>query len=211
MVTVTGTTATSSKLITSARSKIKIAQPLWGLNNKGTCGKFEATLNKLITAYPNHRNFDEVLVKCMCINTAYSTMLNKNDLVEIADGIAKSIAFSTYISTHPVNAVNFIASIGTHRHYSFATKYCALHFPNLYPIFDKFAFEALRYYNDPKNGYTPFWGKRITRAACHNYQTYIDIYNAFINAYGLHTFSYREIDKYLWHFAKSNFNPTLKF
>lgn len=210
MVT-TGTAATSSKLFTSARSKIKIAQQLWGQNNNGTCGIFEGTLNKLITAYPNHHDFDEVLVKCMCINTAYSTMLNKNDLVEIADGIAKSIAFSTYISTHPVNAVNFIASIGTHRHYSFATKYCALHFPNLYPIFDKFAFEALRYYNDPKNGYKPFRNKNITKTACQNYQNYIDIYNEFINAYGLHTFSYREIDKYLWHFAKNNFPVALKF
>ena len=86
---------------------------------------------------------------------------------------------------------------GKEKHfYSFATKYCAMHQPERFPIYDRFVGEMLRYFRKQ----THF--ARFANADLKNYAEYRTIYDAFIQFFALNDFTYRQIDNYLWKLGK---------
>ena len=84
--------------------------------------------------------------------------------------------------------------------YSFASKYCSHHRPDIYPIYDSYVHKLLKYFRD-RDGFTKF-----KEADLKTYQSYTDVILAFRKFYGLDSFTVKEIDKYLWQLGKEAFN-----
>ncbi len=82
------------------------------------------------------------------------------------------------------------------RNYSFASKYCHWHQPDKYPIYDNLVENMLWAYHKHFNFGT------FRRDDLQYYCQYKEIMDDFKKDYGLTRFSYREIDKFLWKYAK---------
>ncbi len=85
--------------------------------------------------------------------------------------------------------------------YSFASKYCSHHRPDIYPIYDNYVHKLLKCFRDRDGFYT------FKEAGLKNYQSYVAIIKAFQHFYDLNTFTIKNIDKYLWQLAKEAYNP----
>lgn len=83
--------------------------------------------------------------------------------------------------------------------YSFATKYCSHHNPEDFPIYDSFVDKVLRYFRD-MDGFSEFKNGDLK-----NYKRFKEILNDFRMFYGLQTYSFKDIDKFLWQFGKEYF------
>ena len=89
-----------------------------------------------------------------------------------------------------------------HRFYSFATKYCSHHRPDIYPIYDNYVHKLLMYFRE--KGYVKF----KTGNDLKDYQKYTDIIKSLKKKdKQLDKFTVKEIDKYLWQLGKEAFNP----
>jgi hypothetical protein len=87
----------------------------------------------------------------------------------------------------------------TRRHYSFATKYCSMHFPDLYPIYDSIVIKVLKAFR----GEYKF--SKFKNYELNNYSEYRQIIDTFRYHFQLTNFSYKEIDKYLWFYGRELF------
>jgi hypothetical protein len=79
------------------------------------------------------------------------------------------------------------------REYSFASKYCSFHRPEVYPIFDSRNEEILNIYKDEIN-IKPL-------SLRESYEYYVKIINKYKEIFGLDAFSYKEIDRFNWIFC----------
>lgn len=86
------------------------------------------------------------------------------------------------------------------REYSFATKYCSFHRPDVYPIFDSRNEEILNIYKNEIN-INPFNLQE-------SYEDYVKIINKYREIFGLECFSYKEIDMFNWLFCNLNNEET---
>jgi hypothetical protein len=78
--------------------------------------------------------------------------------------------------------------------YSFATKYCSFHNPDLYPIYDSNVVKVLKYYRKNDTNFT-FKSADLKE---NGYEKFYDIMTQFNKRYKLEQFSAKEIDEYLW-------------
>jgi len=162
----------------------------------------ERSLKKLFTeTYPLNNEMDDVLIKVCSLNDFYST--NIFSPFAVARHIV-ALHIDSNFQSNDIEFVNDLAKVKVNgekvfNFYSFATKYCSHHKPDIYPIYDSFVEKVLVYFKRKDN----FFDFKISDLKI--YSNFRDILIEFQKYYGLKDFSIKEIDKYLWQAGKQNF------
>ena len=151
--------------------------------------------------YPKNTEIKEVLIKVSVLNDFYGA--NIFDVYPVARHIVE-LDIDSSLNKADLDIVDKISRAKgvKKRHYSFATKYCSHHRPDVYPIYDRFVNKVLTYFKDEFYMSENFDLK--------NYQIFKCVYQTFIEQYKLEKFSLREVDWYLWILGKENFPPPPK-
>lgn len=168
----------------------------------GNNEKLDAALRGLFETMPRNTDVGEAAVKVAALNGLYAT--NIFAIVQVATHIV-DLGIDARLADDNVDA-NLVEEITRvtirgrlRRNYSFATKYCAFHRPDLYPIYDALVagvLNTLLKQGETFDSFVPgehwrtdyaIWHRSITRFRIH---------------YELDAFSVRDIDKYLWMLAK---------
>lgn len=156
----------------------------------------EYALSTLFQHFYQNNNLQNVLVKVSCLNDFYST--NIRDTYSVAKVIYQ-LNIDTRLQNGDLTLVDDIAAEteknckSARREYSFASKYCSFHRPDVYPIFDSRNEEILRYYRKDIS-INPFTLRK-------SYKDYVKIINKYKEIFGLECFSYKEIDRFNWLFC----------
>jgi hypothetical protein len=157
-----------------------------------------AALTLLFSAYPRNTNIGEVLAKTATLNSLYST--NIFGLVAAAEHIIAA-QIDPLLADESPKAVKSLErmTFGTksRRTYSFATKYCSWHKPDVYPIYDQFVGKALLGYA-AESRFASF-----TNAELVHYESFLRIMKAFVARYDLQACSLREVDYFLWFYGRA--------
>ncbi len=161
-------------------------------------GIIEKALADLFSAYPANDNPSHVLLKVVALNSLYSTRVLA--VLKLADHISgQGATLDPALAAGSAEAVDSIARIKIGEKdfafYSFATKYCNWHQPNLFPIYDSRVDKYL-------------WLLKKKGAFCcesfshhqdlYDYSIFCNIMTAFRGQFGLSSFTFKEIDKFLW-------------
>lgn len=156
----------------------------------------EYALSTLFQHFYQNNNLQNVLVKVSCLNDFYST--NIRDTYSVAKVIYQ-LNIDRRLQNDDLTLVDDIVSAieknckSGRREYSFATKYCSFHRPDVYPIFDSRNEKVLRYYRKDIS-ISPFTLRK-------SYKDYVKIINKYREIFGLECFSYKEIDRFNWIFC----------
>jgi hypothetical protein len=162
----------------------------------------ESSLRKLFTeTYPENTKMDDVLIKVCSLNDFYSTYIFSP--FKVAEHIV-SLKIDKRLKQNDLTLVNSIANIkikGKKRinFYSFATKYCSHHKPEIYPIYDYYVERIISHFKKTE-GFCKFIKKDFK-----DYQKYRNILINFQIYFGLTRYTLKEIDKYLWQAGKEYF------
>lgn len=162
----------------------------------------ENSLKKLFSkTYPLNVEMDDVLIKVCSLNDFYST--NIYSPFKVAKHIV-SLEIDCRLKNSDLKLVNDIAKVKVNskkeiNFYSFATKYCSHHKPEIYPIYDSFVEKLLMYFKKEDEFY------KFKRSDLKNYPNYRNILIEFQKHYGLKKYNLKEIDKYLWQAGKEYF------
>lgn len=162
----------------------------------------EKALDKLfLELCKENRVIEDILIKCSALNDFYSTNIFK--IHNVAQHYIK-LNIDERLEACDLSLVEDMANIEINgRHfcfYSFASKYCSHHRPDIYPIYDNYVHKLLKYYKD-RDGFC-----RFKNADLRDYQSYTQVIKSFRSFYGLEAFSIKQIDKYLWQLGKEAFN-----
>lgn len=161
-------------------------------------GVTEKALADLFGAYPSNEDASHVLLKVAALNSLYATrILAVLKLAEHIVGLGAKLD-AALVAGSP-NAVEQIARIGIGEKdftfYSFASKYCNWHRPELYPIYDSRVDKYLWLLK--KQGELDS-GKLVHRQDLWNYSKFRDIMAVLRDQFGLGSFSFKQIDAFLW-------------
>lgn len=159
----------------------------------------ENATKKLFKQYPENTNLEEVILKATVLNKFYSTSIN--DTFTVAKTICSIDGFDSRLANKDFTLVNEIADKIKKtklkmRTYVFAAKYCAMHMPDVFAFYDKYAGISLLALNKQ------YHFKDFKKSNLIDYPKYIGIYKGFINAFNLKKFSLRQIDLFLWNYGK---------
>ena len=162
----------------------------------------ENALNKLFfNLCPENKDMSDILIKCSSLNDFYSTNIFK------VHNVAKHFLnqkIDERLAVGDLNLVMDLANIEINGKrfffYSFATKYCSHHRPDIYPIYDSYVNKLLKYFRN-RDGFMAFKETNLKE-----YSKYYNIIQSFKSFYGLQEFSVKQIDKYLWQLGKEAFN-----
>jgi len=148
----------------------------------------------IFNAWPRNAVYEEILVKVIVLNRLYSTNIyNVYGVAEhihrldIDDRLASGDETLVWDVTHAAFAPDQNFAF-----YSFATKYCAWHRPEVFVIYDSYVDDVLWTHQ-----HTHQFGK-FRRYELKSYPTLIKILHAFAVHFGLVDLSRKELDKYLW-------------
>lgn len=174
----------------------------------------EEILKYVVKMYPKHINYAEVDVKVKLLNLFYSTGIEAIDKVTERIMSIKDIDSILNREAHSKYLVDEISKLElkngkTRTNYSFATKYCAMHQPKKYPIFDSIVSKVLTklfidnklhpyVYTRKKNKGIYEMTKKDFEFELRNYDSFVQIYKIFMHNFGLTHFSYRHVDWYIW-------------
>ena len=154
----------------------------------------ERALTKLFQTFHRNTQLEEVLVKAATLNDLYNT--NIYAVYDVARHIWE-LDIDPKLEQHSLGVVEEIAVMTVRgrqrRNYSFATKYCSFHVPEVYPIYDGYVDQMLWAYRG-QDGFAEF--KR--RELWDSYPRYVEVVERFRSYYGLGGFNWREIDRFLW-------------
>jgi hypothetical protein len=162
----------------------------------------ESSLRKLYSrTYPLNDDIDDVLIKVCALNDFYST--NIFSPFTVAKHIV-ALKIDYDLSQGDLAVVNRIASVTMNggkkkNFYSFATKYCSHHRPEIYPIYDSYVEKMLIYFQK-RDGFYEFSNQDLR-----TYSLFNNILMKFRGYYGLEVFDLKQIDKYLWQAGKKHF------
>lgn len=166
----------------------------------------DSAIIKLYSKFPNNTDLDEVLAKVTLLNAFYSTQILDMDLLNVSRDIVElNIDSSIHGEKVDYDIVNRIAYGGIfyqRKLYSFASKFCSFHNPAEFPIVDSYSKGMLYYMNNCEDSRFHFFTHGFTQNDLNNYHNYCKVYNAFVKHFKLENISYKEIDKYLWKYAK---------
>lgn len=162
----------------------------------------ENALDKLFfNLCPENKDMSDILIKCSSLNDFYSTNIFK------VHNVAKHFPnqkIDERLAVGDLNLVMDLANIEINGKrfffYSFATKYCSHHRPDIYPIYDSYVNKLLKYFRN-RDGFMAFKESNLKE-----YSSYYNIIQSFKSFYGLQEFSVKQIDKYLWQLGKEAFN-----
>ncbi len=158
-------------------------------------------LNRLFALYPDNNNIINVYQKVVTLNQLYSTSIFST--FKIAKYIA-STDLDKLLHDKNLKAVDRISqghgilnlNKKEYTFYSFATKYCSYHCPNVYPIYDKYVEAAL--WNFMRLGYL----HKYKSSEIKNYTFFNELIKQFIQKFNLQSFSLKDIDDFLWYIGK---------
>ena len=157
----------------------------------------EQALAQLREQFPRNIEASHILLKVLALNQLYSTRINYIDVDPLARHIA-GLGIDTLLDQGSPRAVDLIfVCPPLPKYYSFATKFCSLHNPSAFPIYDHYVDECLWLYKK-QDGFAVFH-----RQDLYIYERFVEIVTAFRNHYELSRFTFREIDKFLWRTGNS--------
>jgi hypothetical protein len=160
---------------------------------------------KLFSAFPKNENLEDIILKISVINDLYST--NIFSTFKLAKHI-RQLQIDNYLSEKKLSIVNEIAighgiskpkGQGDRNFYSFATKYCNWHKPEVYPIYDRFVHKILIEYRKTDN-FSDFNDDDLKI-----FEKFVKIITDFKQTYSLTNWNLKEIDKFLWIYGKEKF------
>ena len=171
----------------------------------------ETALNLLFQqTYKNNNNISEVLIKCSVLNDFYGTNIFK--IYPVAKHII-SIGFDEKLHYNDLQLVNNLSeghgiknnkTQKEMRLYSFASKYCSHHKPDIYPIYDSYVEKVLIHFRKTYN-FADFKNDELK-----DYVVFNNVIRQFMDTYSLNMFSIKEIDQYLWLLGKDMFPKKFK-
>ena len=162
----------------------------------------ESSLKKLFfNTYPLNIEMDDVLIKVCSLNDFYST--NIFSPFTIAKHIV-TLNIDNRLENNDLELVNDIAKTQVANKkeinfYSFATKYCSHHKPDIYPIYDSYVEKLLLYFKKEDKFFS------FDKMDLKTYSKYKNILIEFQKYYRLTKFNLKDIDRYLWQVGKENF------
>jgi hypothetical protein len=165
----------------------------------------EQALSELFGRYPSNNDLPHVLLKVAALNSLYSTQIFA--VVEVARNIHAQDIDPALAAGSPeiVHKIAKITIKGKERNnYSFATKYCNWHRPALYPIWDSHVDMYLWRLQKQSHFAKDF----DSNAVLWNYPAFREVMTAFRDFYGLGSFTFKEIDKFLWSYGGKS--PSVK-
>lgn len=167
----------------------------------------EGALNKLFfNVYPKNVEIEDILIKVAALNDFYNTNiyypfnmaqhileLNIDDRMRAGDlSLVNDIAT---LETKPGKVVNL---------YSFASKYCSHHYPEIYPIYDRYVEDILKHFRDKDSFYS------FVNSDLKDYSNFKNIILNFQNHYGIRDCNIKLMDRYLWQVGKEYFHRNYK-
>jgi hypothetical protein len=160
-------------------------------------GIADIVLERAFGLYPYNTNLEDVLTKVVLLNSLYNTIIYA--VIDMARHI-QSLEIDGELALGSPEVIDRIAKLTvrgtTIRHYAFATKYCSWHSPNQYPIFDNLVERLLWQYQCHYNFYN------FKRPDLHQYSRFREIFISFQLYFGLQQCTFKDIDKFLWFYAK---------
>lgn len=172
-------------------------------DNNGLVKLADEALAKLFMAFPENTDLSQILLKVVALNSIYATNIslytaNFTRIEKMARHIYEKNV-DALLASDDLRVVDLIADAGlddkNSKYYSFASKYCSWQKPSSFPIYDSRARELLCRYKKQDSFY-PF---NINDVYCINgYRKYYDIVVAFQKHYGLDSFDFKKIDKFLY-------------
>ena len=182
----------------------------------------ENVLKCVVKQHPFHNSIAAVELKVKLLNSFYST--NIMAIQQMANHIFKIPDIDDRLMIGDKSLVGDIACLNGRIFYSFATKYCALHQPTLFPIFDSIVsdtFKRLLINNNLSPQYNYCKGaisnvakyynlKSFEKRILHDYINYYTLYKYFMNNSGIGSQSMRDVDWYIWGGLKLNMHFDLK-
>lgn len=157
--------------------------------------------------FTKNTDLSSIIIKVSALNDFYSTNIYR--VYDVASKIKSISDFDERLKQGDIQLVDDFATIsfktdnGPEKHitnYSFATKYCSHHQPDLFPIYDSYVDSVLR--NLRKIYPNDFLFKNDD---LHNYAKYKEQLDILRNNFGLHELSYKMLDRYLWQLGKRYF------
>ena len=157
----------------------------------------EEALGELFGRYPLNTNPSHVLFKVVVLNRLYSAGVLAVEA--LAEEIYKNgAAIDLAIANGDGLAVETISRITIKgkdlKFFSFATKYCNWHKQEAYPVYDS----RVDRYLWSLQRYKSFSGFKLRSDLRKDYATFFKIMTDFRRNYGLESFSFKDIDKFLW-------------
>lgn len=152
---------------------------------------------------PRNKSIEHILLKVSVLNDFYST--NIYDTYSVSKHILE-LGIDEKLTKGDLDLVGDIAWVPVVNRtlYSFATKYCSHHQPELYPIFDTYV-EKMLWYFCRRDQFTD-----VGRNDLRNFPVFVQVIEHFRSYYALSDFSLREIDIYLWQAGKVAFLKSYK-
>ena len=154
----------------------------------------EQSLGNLFHLYcPKNNKIENILLKVSALNDFYST--NIFDTYTVAKHIL-SLDIDTRLKEGDYTLVNDMASVNMGSRiinfYSFASKYCSHHNPELFPIYDSYVEKMLKHYRKIDKFYI-FKNNELK-----SYPDFINIIKSLKDFYQLDSYTLRELDIFLW-------------
>jgi len=143
-----------------------------------------------------------VRTKAATINIFYSTHVQA--ISKISQAIV-NLNIDSRLSNGDITLVPDIAKAAnvSRRFCSFASKYCAAHNPDAFPIYDRLVRLYLAKVIAKGNLAGYMYNQTTADTKLHDYRYYVEVYNAFMKQYKLTSLSYRQMDRYIWTACKS--------
>jgi hypothetical protein len=165
----------------------------------------EQALKELFSQYPGNSDLRHVLLKVVSLNFLYSTQITAHsetfpNVVDVAQHICKNAqdidAALAAGSPEVVERIAWISVPGKkdRNNFSFATKYCSWHKPELYPIWDS----NVQNYLGRLQGQSEFAKGFNVNADHWTYAEFRGAMDAFRKHFALGSFTFKDIDKFLW-------------
>jgi hypothetical protein len=199
------------ELITPTHELVKIFSSFWTSAPIATSVKLfeddeEIDLSKYIGQFKEYGEKDKIIIGMMNltefleeINSVYHTRVSGIDkIVKKLNGLGFNSKddLAKMIKPGEMTLPGFVAyckdATGNYT-YSFASKVFSFIDEDKYPIIDSFVATLLKTYK---------YDGKISRSKWGDYSQYINNYNAFKKHFGLTDLSFKEIDKFLWTYAK---------
>jgi ADP-ribosylglycohydrolase len=164
----------------------------------------EMALKKLFEELcPENRDFNDILIKCSTLNDFYSA--NIFDVHSVALRIMKlnideRLKQGDYKLVKDIAEVKVGKSRKPRNFYSFATKYCSHHRPEMYAIYDSYV-DKLLWEFQKRDKFSAF---KLTDLK--KYPEFMRVIHDFQRRYGLEEFTVKELDQYLWQLGKQTYS-----
>ena len=164
----------------------------------------ENSLKKLfVDLIPENKLLEDILIKVSTLNDFYST--NIFSVFPVAKHILE-LDIDERLKVGDLSLVNDIADVKEldRTFYSFATKYCSHHNPEVFPIYDNYVLRVLVRFKKIDHF------SKFTRNDLKNYIRFNEVLDEFAKFYELENYSKKELDRYLWLVGKEYFKRNYK-